>query len=99
MRVSAIKDIRDCPLYTGQELEAEGNDRASLALSGHQLSLLQDVVAAGNVLEQVIIVPFQTLSYRLFYNKSYRDYTISPEYSCCMKYYSPGVNITFTYFS
>ena len=39
------------PLCTGQELEAEGNDRASLALPGQQLSLLQDVVTAGNFLD------------------------------------------------
>ena len=47
LKLMLFKYIWNCPLCTGQELEAEGNDRASLALPGQQLSLLQDVVAAG----------------------------------------------------
>lgn len=33
----------------GQELEAEGNDRASMELPGKQLQLLKDAVKFGNI--------------------------------------------------
>ena len=36
-----------CVIVAGPDLEAEGQDRADLALPGQQLALLQDVVAAG----------------------------------------------------
>ena len=41
-------------IYSGQELEAEGNDRYNLSLPGKQLELLQDVVAIGNKLSKTL---------------------------------------------
>ena len=38
-------------LFSGQELEGEGNDRSTLGLPGQQLALLQEVVAIGNARE------------------------------------------------
>lgn len=41
ININCIIDIN----IEGQELESEANDRANMALPGHQLQLLQDAVA------------------------------------------------------